>query len=135
MPPSEPQLQYGQKSRNCCAAAASNPTETEHEIYKADCSAQTVVRVDFFRHIRAGNTLTRYTSLEGMSMRSHLCQGDMTRHPSPKRSFSDSWRSETFEYFISDSHIFAAQRSYFSLFIRISLCNQPAGKQDRKLPN
>lgn len=89
----------------------------------------------FFRHIRAGNTLTRYTSLEGMSMRSHLCQGDMTRHPSPKRSFSDSWRSETFEYFISDSHIFAAQRSYFSLFIRISLCNQPAGKQDRKLPN
>lgn len=135
MAPSEPQLQYGQKNIYCCAAAASNPTETEHEIYKADCSAQTVVRVDFFRHIRAGNTLTRYTSLEGMSMRSHLCQGDMTRHPSPKRSFSDSWRSETFEYFISDSHIFAAQRSYFSLFIRISLCNQPAGKQDRKLPN
>lgn len=77
-------------------------------------------------------SVNRYTLLEGMSQGEwcHLCQGDMTRHPSPNHSFSDSWRSEMFNISsqtTTSSVVFSNQQSHFLLFIRILLSNQPAG--------
>lgn len=117
--------------------SADNPSEGRWQIHKA------------FNHTNCGHTqlwtflgcersLTRYTLLEGTSQRMPSVPTGMTRHLSPHHSFSDSWRSETFNISSATAPslaLFSQQQNHFSLFISTALRKQPAGSRDRTLPN